>query len=122
MVKLVDSTLVIDVTRGVPAAIEWVDQQAGLLAASEVTRSEVLQGMRSAERARVAAALDSLQWFPVDERVSTRAGELGREYRASHHLGIADLLVAATALEHGLELVTSNVKHFPMVDGLSAPY
>lgn len=120
--KLVDSTLVIDVTRGVPAALEWVDEQAGLLAASEVTRTEVLQGMRSAERARVTAALESLEWFPVDEAVSARAGELGRAYRASHHLGVGDLLVAATAQEQEIELVTSNVKHFPMFPGLTAPY
>jgi predicted nucleic acid-binding protein len=34
----------------------------------------------------------------------------------------ADLLIAATALEHRLIVVTRNVRHFPMFQGLMAPY
>jgi hypothetical protein len=36
----------------------------------------------------------------------------------SHGLQMADALVAATGLEHGLTLLTANVKHFGSVDGL----
>lgn len=121
-VKLVDSTVLVDVTRRLPEAIAWVERQEQRLFVSEVTRAEVLRGMRSHERSGVASSFAALSWLPVDEAVSTRAGALGRTHRASHHLGVADLLIAATALEHGLELVTSNVKHYPMFDGLVAPY
>ena len=31
-------------------------------------------------------------------------------------------VIAATALEHGLDLATLNVRHFPMFDGLAPPY
>ena len=119
---LVDTTVLVDVTRRLPAALSWVEHQDQRLFVSEVTRAEVLTGMRSHERSVVAAAFAALSWLPVDEEVSTRAGDLGRTYRASHHLGVADLLVGATALVHGLELVTSNVKHYPMFEGLAAPY
>lgn len=33
-------------------------------------------------------------------------------------IGDADILIASTALEHGLELVTNNTKHFANVSGL----
>ncbi|MGB4117385.1 MAG: hypothetical protein WBK51_12655 [Polaromonas sp.] len=31
---------------------------------------------------------------------------------------LGDALIAATALEHGLQLLTGNVKHFNAIDGL----
>jgi predicted nucleic acid-binding protein len=45
---------------------------------------------------------------PVDTRVARRWGRLSA--RIGH--GGADLLIAATALEHGLTVVTRNVRHF----------
>lgn len=119
---LVDTTVVVDLLRGRPEVRGWLDQQTEVLAAAEVTRVEILQGVRSGERSAVCGALDSLVWFPLDTAVAVRAGELGREYRASHLLGLADLVVAATAEVHRLHLVTSNVRHFPMHPGLTSPY
>jgi hypothetical protein len=36
----------------------------------------------------------------------------------SHGLQVGDALIAATALEHQLSVLTGNVKHFSAVDGL----
>jgi predicted nucleic acid-binding protein len=36
-----------------------------------------------------------------------------------HGLKLGDALIAATALEHNLPLLTSNTKHFTPIDGLS---
>ena len=121
-VIVVDTTVVIDLLRGDPRAAAWLGGQSEVIAASEVTRAEVLQGMRSSERRTTPQALRGYRWLPVDEAVSTRAGELGRQYRASHDLDLADLLIAATADVHGAGLASSNIKHFPMVAGLAAPY
>ena len=46
--------------------------------------------------------------LPVDTAVARRWGQLCA--RLGH--GGADLLIAATALEHGLSVVTRNVRHF----------
>lgn len=57
-------------------------------------------------------------WFagrilPVDEAVADRWGALdGERQLEGAALNTADGLIAATALEHGLTLVTRNVKHF----------
>jgi hypothetical protein len=46
-----------------------------------------------------------------------------RRYRRSNPgIGLGDYLVAATALVEGLELATLNVRHFPMIEGISPPF
>lgn len=72
---------------------------------------------------QVIGLLDSPRAFPVDREVAGVAGELRRRYRQSHHnVGLPDYLIAATALVHGCSLATLNVKHFPMLDGLTPPF
>lgn len=119
---LVDTTVVVDILRGHPGVQDWLDGQSAVLAAAEVTRVEILQGVRSGERSAVRDALDTLRWFALDTAVAVRAGDFGRRYRSSHRLGLGDLVVAATADVHGLRLATSGVRHFPMYPGLTAPY
>jgi len=64
-----------------------------------------------------------ITWIPVDKSVARRAGELGRHWRKSHPgIDLADLAIAATAEEIGAPLATRNLKHFPMFEGLRAPY
>jgi predicted nucleic acid-binding protein len=121
--RLLDTSVLIDVLRGSPAATEWLSGLGELPLCSEITRAEVLRGVRSAERTRTERLLAALRWAPVDETISRRAGELGRRHRASHRgLGVADLLIAATAEIHDAELATANVRHYPMFPGLEAPY
>ena len=92
-------------------------------AAAEITRVEVLRGVRSGERRLTERLLGSLRWIPLDEPIARRAGDLGRRWRASYRtLPTADLVIAATAIEHGLDLATLNVRHFPMFEMLVPPY
>jgi predicted nucleic acid-binding protein len=64
-----------------------------------------------------------MEWIPVIEAVATRAAELGRTWRRGHSgIGAADLSVAATAELTGATLLTLNVKHFPMIEGLETAY
>lgn len=120
---LLDTTILIDVLRGSDAAARWLGSLEEVPACSEVTRVEVLRGVRSEERGPTERLLAALRWIPVDEPIARRAGELGREHRASHPgLGVADLIIAATAASVGAELATANVRHFPMFRRLRAPY
>lgn len=120
---LLDTSVLIDVLRGSQAAAAWLASLDELPLCSEITRTEVLRGVRSPERTRTERLLQALRWAPVDEPISRRAGELGRRHRRSHRgLGVADLLIAATALTYDAHLATGNVRHYPMFPGLRAPY
>jgi predicted nucleic acid-binding protein len=120
---LVDTTVLIDLLRGSPAALAYLQRLERRLIASEVTRIEIIRGLRPAERPAAEAMFRAIGWVAVDENIARRAGQLGRHWARSHGaIGLADLIIAATAEEYGAELATSNIKHFPMFAGLLPPY
>jgi predicted nucleic acid-binding protein len=80
---------------------------------SVVTRCELFAGSTADERG-VSAVLAGMVEHAVDRTVAERAGRLRRRTG----LRIADALIAATALEHGLTLVTRNTRDFAGVRGL----
>jgi len=79
--------------------------------------------MLPGEEATTMRLLDLLDWVAVDMELADRAGELGRVSRRSHPgIGIVDLLLAAAAERFGAELLTRNVRHFPMFPGLKPAF
>lgn len=125
MTALVDTSILIDLLRGHEPAAELLgtERTAGVLHASEMTRLEVLAGMRPAEEDRTLSLLSTLVWHPVDAEVATEAGVLGRRWLPSHNsVDGADLAIAATAILMDARLLTLNVRHFPMFPELRPPY
>lgn len=120
---VVDTTVLIDTLRGHPAAATYLEDPALSFAAPEVTRTEVIRGLTSHERAASEGLFLGIRWVAVDQAIARRAGELGRRFRSSHRaIGTFDLIIAATALELDADLATSNVRHYPMLPGLKRPY
>jgi hypothetical protein len=121
-----DTSVLIDHLRGHGPATELIDSTltgGERIIASEVTRIELLAGMRSHERRQTRALIHSLEWIAVDESVAETAGELARQFRHSHvGVGVADYAIAATVVLHGAELWTLNVRHFPMFPNLEPAY
>ena len=65
----------------------------------------------------------ALSWVPVGEEVARAAGSLAQHHRRAHSgIDDADYLIAATALLLDAELLTTNVRHFPMIAGLEPAY
>jgi predicted nucleic acid-binding protein len=124
-VKIVDSTVAIDHLRGHEPAVALLERtiETEELGASEVVRFEVLAGRREAELEPTEQLFVALTWFPIDEMISRLAGLLARRFRQSH-AGIAatDYIIAATALALDAELLTTDVRHFPMLEGLRPAY
>ena len=123
MTLLWDTSILIDLLRGHPPAIAYARGLVAPPTCSEITRVEVLRGLRSGEQRPTERLFASITWVEVDEPIARRAGALGRRWRRSHQgIATADLIIAATAEEFGLELATLNIRHFPMVADLSRPY
>lgn len=95
-------------------AVPTIERRVSVLA-----RTEIEGGMRSSERASVAGLFGGLRLLPVSDAIARRAGEFLREYRRSHSgIDLVDYVIAATSEIHAAPLMTLNVKHFPMFEGL----
>ena len=117
---LVDTDVLIWHLRGYPQATRRLDE-LGALTLSAVSYLEVLQGMRNkAELVAVKKMLAhrAATLLPVSEAITRRAIELMEAITLSHGLQMGDALIAATALDHGLPVLTANVKHFGAIQGL----
>ena len=59
--------------------------------------------------------LARLRYYEITPEVAQKAGRLKYDWaRKGHSLSLADVIIAATSLHHGLTLITDNLKHFPM--------
>lgn len=123
---VVDTSVLVDHLRGVEAATGVLSDALGsdnVLASSVLCRLEVQAGIRSGEERRTNRLLEAIQWWPVDDSVLDRATILARRHGpANRGIGAVDYCLAATVLILDAELVTTNVKHFPMLTGLVPPY
>lgn len=119
---VLDTTVLIDVLRGHRPALEWLRSLDAVPACSELSRVEMVRGLRHPELPAGESLMRALRWVAVDEEIARRAGTLGRRWRRSHGIGTVDLVIAATAQHLEAGLATSNTRHFPMFEHLEPPY
>jgi predicted nucleic acid-binding protein len=80
---------------------------------------ECLQGSKSNYEKRIVEKyLARFPLLPITPATSSSAIDLIRAYSNTYGLMIADALIAATALENDLTIVTYNVDDFKFVQGL----
>jgi predicted nucleic acid-binding protein len=106
---LVDTDVFVDHLRGARP----LEPGRNTLSYSVITRCELFAG-RGTDEQVVEFLLAPLQELPVDRAVAERAGRIRRETG----IRTPDALIAATALEHRLRLLTRNVRDFEPVPGL----
>ncbi len=121
---LLDSSVIIDVTRGVTAARTFLRSavEGSELWSVTPVRTELLAGVRANEGVQLRALFDQIHWLDVTIQLADAAGEFAARYARSHRIGTVDLLLAAAAMELGADLATLNVRDFPMFPGLQPPY
>jgi predicted nucleic acid-binding protein len=124
--KLLDTAVAVDHLRGAEPAVELLGQlteEDETLAASELVRFELLAGVRPDELEALEQFFSALRWLPVDEEIVRTAGALAREHRGAFSgIDDVDYAIAATAIVFDAELLTTNVRHFPMFADLRSPY
>jgi predicted nucleic acid-binding protein len=123
---LLDTNIIVDVLRGRAEAVDVVRSRVANgdeLCISVLTRFELRAGARPNELNALAEHLALYDEIDVDRDIAEQAGEFANTYRRSHTaIDPIDYIVAASAQLHAHELLTLNVKHFPMIANLRAPY
>lgn len=117
---LIDSDVLIWFARGNARAIAAVEAAANWYI-SAVSYMELAQGCRNkAELKAMQKAFKSSDndVLPITQGISDLACTLVEKYALSHSVHLADALIAATAMEHSLPLLTGNMKHFSAIAGL----
>ena len=117
---LLDTTVLIDLLRGRPAAFNGVRAlRAGedSVHACAINVEETVRGLRPGEHDAVRTLFSALRILPLTERVGWQAGEWRREFsERGLTLAQADCLIAAAAVAAGARLATGNPKDFPMAE------
>ena len=123
-IKILDTSILIDHLRGYKPATQYLDSLNDKeTAISVITEAEVLSGEscnNSSIRESISHLLSRWKHIDVSRDIAIQTGDIKRKYR----LTMPDALIAATALLHGLEVSTKNVKDFAKVEGIviKAPY
>jgi predicted nucleic acid-binding protein len=112
---LLDTGLLIRHLRGRKAIVRLMRglSAQSRLAISAVTRVEIRAGMRLPEDRATRRLLARFETVALDRQIADRAGDLLRHaHSQGRALHLADAIIAATAAQRGLTLVTLNLSDF----------
>lgn len=93
---------------------------------SVITIMEIVKGLHKVGREeriqQFLLGLPQVEILALDERSAELAGRIFADLeRTGQPIGRADPMVAATALQHGLTLVTGNTTHYQRIHDLGYP-
>ena len=114
---LVDTDVIIWYMRGNQNALSALEKHKNFTI-SVVTYMELVQGMRNKnELALLRKALKSwdTKIIYITEEISSKAMFYVEQHYLSHSMQLADALIGATAVSHGVSLLTGNDKHYKIV-------
>lgn len=115
-----DTTVLIELYRGNVSVKEKIVQMGtGTFYVSSITSAEFMVGARDkADLANIEKHLANYTAIPPSEHITGIFMELFRTYTLTHRPGVADMIIAATALHYDLPVFTHNKKHFQYIPGL----
>jgi predicted nucleic acid-binding protein len=114
---LLDSTVLIDALRGLPAQqrIEALELSRDIPCTTAVNVEEVVRGLRAEEIDSARRLFRGLEILPLDVEEGWQAGEWRQAYGTrGMTLWQADCLIAAAARFSNAKVATGNPKDFPM--------
>ena len=115
---LLDTSVLIDALRlrhGRRELLAELVQAGHTLATTALNIAEVYAGMRPDEAEKTEALLSALDCYDLTGTSARRAGALKQQWaRKGRTLALADMIVAAIALQRSCTLMTDNGKDFPM--------
>ena len=120
---LLDTDVLVDFFRGYSKAVAFINANSTRIVLSSIVIAELYAGIKGdAEQATLESFISLFRVIPVDAKIAKAGGLYRRDYGRSHSVGLADALLAASAEAENAELKTLNIKHYPMIKGLSPVY
>lgn len=115
---LIDTSIIIDYLREKKRAASFLNSLDQVII-SMITAGEIYQGAKDKKELKsINKLLKFFKILPIDEPVSQLSLKLLEKYVLSGGLLILDSMIAATAINNNLTLITGNLKHFEMIKGL----
>jgi tRNA(fMet)-specific endonuclease VapC len=127
---LLDTDILSEIIKGIDPTVAHnaaaYYQAFGQFTLSAVTVMEIVQGFQKKQSFRklqsFMARIAAEEVIDFDQTDGALAGRIAGELdRTGHPIGTADSMIAAIALDNGLELVTGNTAHFQRVQQLGYP-
>lgn len=126
MTFVVDTDVLIDHLRSNPAATDAFRRalrSGRRVAGSVLTRVELWRGARPEEVPAIEAVEALVDWVPVDHEIAAGAVHHAERFgRSDGAIDVPDYVIASTAERLDADLLTRNVRHFPMFPELEPPY
>jgi hypothetical protein len=123
---LLDTSVLVDLWRGSPAAVRWLQgQRTTVFGLPVLVCMEVVDGARDARERQQAIKL--LRPYPVVHLIaadSAWAHEQHAQFKLSHNVGIIDALIGSAAARLAVPIYTLNTRHFTPLPSVTSyrPY
>ena len=119
-ILMLDTNILVDYLRQKIRVLTFIENYGKAnLAISPIVSMEVYQGvLDKTDLLRTRKKLNGFASLPLTQEIVQLAMQLQQQYILSHHTGIPDTLIAATALVYDLELKTYNLKDFQFIPTL----
>ena len=120
---LLDTDVLVDFLRGYDQAVAFVHSNSHRIILSSIVVAELYAGVKKgSEQSTLDDFVSLFSVVPVTVEIARMGGLFKRDFGKSHGVGIVYALIAATCESENAELKTLNIKHYPMIKGLSPVY
>jgi predicted nucleic acid-binding protein len=120
---LFDTDVLIEYLRGIDAARTYIDNIQDMVYMSSISMAELYAGVRKGEESeKLDIFIETFEVINLNKNIAKIGGLYRNQYKPGHGTGLADALIAATAKEIGAQVITFNIKHFPMLNDVIKPY
>lgn len=122
--KILDSTLLIDLIRGKEEALKVVEKNETFLT-TQINMFEVIRGLflRKVSKEKLPQTINlfsEIRVLPLDDKAMIKAAEISSQlYHKGNIIDDCDCLIAGIALSNGIkEVITRDVEHFRRIKGI----
>ena len=119
MPYLIDTDVLIEISRGSEAAADFIDNLHDDVFIARISAMELIIGARDRrDQNAIEKFISIFQLAELSDSIGQNAYAHAKRYSKSHGLTLADALIAATATTSDFTLVSKNEKHFHPIAGL----